>query len=228
MSDGSSIFSDPGREYCYLSRVQRFRRVSGGARFSALTNDGQEAIFDVRFVSSHAISARCYRPGEEPSLDSRQFAKVSVEGAGGKVVIRSDALELRVVRRPFHYGVFDFDGRKILVQQIGDVDGDRVVSMPMGFSRAAAGQIAFHESFELAPGERLLDITRQDRALDRRGQRIETESGAMIWSSSGYAVTTRNAGTTTWELGSASPITLSFRVEGSCLDYRLIFDETGV
>ena len=188
MSDGSSIFSDPGREYCYLSRVQRFRRVGGGARFFVLTNDGQEAVFDVRFLSPHAVRARCYRPGEEPALESREFAKVSVEAAGSKVIDpercagdsgRAPSLPLRRVRLRRQQARGAADRRRRRRQARLDAPG------VLARRRRA---LAFHESFELAPEERLLDITRRDAPVDRRGERVETESGAMIWSSRGYAI----------------------------------------
>ena len=81
------IFADPEREYCYLSRVQRYRRIEGGARFSVLTNDDEEMTLDVRFVSPQVVRVRCYRPGEEPPVDSpmlvdgaRRTANVNVRG----------------------------------------------------------------------------------------------------------------------------------------------------
>jgi len=241
----AAIFSDPQREYCYLSRVQRYRRIPGGARFSVLTNDDQEMTLDIRFVSTYVVRVRCYRPGREPPLDSPMLvegalrtAEVRVEAVEGKIIIRSDVLELRVVRRPFHYGVFDFTGRKLFVQQIGDVSDLGLVSLPMGYARDANGRIAFHESFELQPDEHLFSLEQQRGPVDRRGQRIVVWSDDGIgtnttnvthhntpffWSSCGYGVFAHHSTRTTWELGSPSTVTGSFSVEDAYLDYFLIF-----
>ena len=234
------IFADPSREYCYLSRVRRYRRIEGGARFSVLTNDGEEMTFDVRFVSPYVVRVRCHRPGEEPPLASAMLVdgalrheNVHVEAREGRIVIRSDALELRVVRRPFHYGVFDLKGKKLFVQQIGDVTDSRLVSLPLGCSRDFRGRIAFHESFELAPDERL--HSPEHGASDLRGHRIVSRPGdaggagaarsssSFIWSSCGYGVFVHHAGETVYELGCPSSITCSFRVEDAHLDYSIVF-----
>jgi alpha-D-xyloside xylohydrolase len=242
------VFADPDRDYCYLSRVRRYRRVEGGARFSVLTNDDEEVTLDIRFLSPHVVRVRCYRPGAEPPLDSPMLvagalrhAKVDVEAREGRIVIRSDALELRVVRRPFHYGVFDFSEKKLFVQQIGDVSFLDLVALPMGYSRDAKGRIAFHESFELQPDERLFGLGQQYGALDKRGQRVVAWSrDAMgtnttnvtyhhtpfFWSDRGYGLFAHHSSKITWELGNPSTITGSFRVDDPYLDYFLVFGDS--
>jgi alpha-D-xyloside xylohydrolase len=242
------IFADPQREYSYLSRVQRYRRIEGGARFSVLTNDDAEMTFDVRFVSPHVLRVRCYRSGEEPPVDSpmlvdtaHRAADVSVEANDGRVVVRSDALELRVVRQPFHYGVFDLKGKKLFVQQIGDASFLDLVALPSGYSRDPEGRVAFHESFELQPDERLFGLGQQYGALDKRGQRVVAWSrDAMgtnttnvtyhhtpfFWSSCGYGVFAHHSSKVTWELGYPSTVTGSFRGEDPYLDYFLVFGDS--
>jgi len=229
--DTRPIFADSTRRYCYLSRVQRYRRVEGGARFSVLTNDDEEMVLDIRFVSPYVLRTRCYRKGEEQPVDgARGGAKAHVEAVAGKVIITSDALELRVVRRPFHYGVFHPKGKKLFVQQIGDVSGERLVSMPLGYSRGSDGRIAFHESFELQPDEHLFGPGPRTGALDRRGQRILVKSHddgvPSVWSSRGYGLFVLHSAGTTWELGFPSTITASFRVEDAYLDYFLVFGDS--
>jgi alpha-glucosidase (family GH31 glycosyl hydrolase) len=212
----ATIFDDPTRRYCYLSRVQRYRRVPGGARFAVVTNDGEAMALDVRFVGPQAVRVRCRRVADgRLAVDATEHpAKVSVEAREGRIVMRSRALELRVVRRPFHYGVFDFGGRKLLVQQIGDVTPTRLVSLPLGYSRDSGGRVAFHESFELEPEERV--------------QR-PAATGATVpayLSSRGYGVFLNHA-RAAFELGVPSPITVSFRVDDPCLDYVVVFGKDG-
>ena len=207
-----TIFDDSTRSYCYLSRVARFRRLPDGARFAVLTNDGEAMALEVRFVAAESIRVRCRRVDDGPLGvgASEPVAEVSVEAREGRIVMRSRALELRVVRRPFHYGVFDFDGRNLLVEQIGDVTPTRLVSLPLGYSRDVSGRIAFHESFELEPGERL--------------QR-PTAVGATIpsyVSSRGYGAFLNHA-RADFALGTASAITVSFRVDDPYLDYIVVF-----
>jgi hypothetical protein len=206
------MFDDSTRSYCFLSRVARFRRLPGGARFAVLTNDGEATTLDIRFVAAEAVRVRCRRVADGPLGvgASEPVAEVSVEAREGRIVVRSRALELRVVRRPFHYGVFDFDGSKLLVEQIGDVTPTRLVSLPLGYSRDASGRIAFHESFELEAGERL--------------EYPEPAGVANLCyvSSRGYGVFLNHA-RADFELGSASPITVSFRVDDPYLDYIVVF-----
>ncbi len=76
------IFADPAREYCYLSRVTRYRHIDGGARLSVTTNDGQEMTFEVRFVSPQVVRVRCYRPGEEPPLTSAMLVEDALTARG--------------------------------------------------------------------------------------------------------------------------------------------------
>jgi hypothetical protein len=240
MSKGEvTIFDDATRSYCYLSRVQRYRRLPGGARFAALTNGGEAMTLDIRFVSPPAVRVRCRRSADGPMpIDATQRpAEVSVEARGGRVVIRSRAFELRVVRRPFHYGVFDFEGRKLVVQQIGDVTPTRLVSLPLGYSRDSRGRVAFHESFELSAEEHL--HCPQQGALDLRGRRLilprsdAADAGPTdlkspsFWSSRGYGVFVDHAARTVFELGHPSPITVSFRVEDAYLDYVVVFGADG-
>ena len=140
----ATIFDDPiaatatSRGSALPSRARPGR--AGGARFAVLTNDGEAMALDIRFVAPQAIRVRCRRAADGPLLvdPTEETAEVSVEAREGRIVMRSQALELRVVRRPFHYGVFDFDGRNLLVQQIGDVTPARLVSLPLGYSRDAA------------------------------------------------------------------------------------------
>ncbi len=211
-----TIFDDPTRSYRYLSRVQRYHRVPGGARFAVLTNDGEAMTLDVRFVSPQAVRVRCRRVADGPiRVDAMESSEqVRVETREGRIVVRSRALELRVVRRPFHYGVFDFAGRKIIVQQIGDVTPTRLVSLPLGYSRDSRGRVAFHESFELSAEERVL---------------CPAAVGLMnpsCSSSRGYGVFL-NHPRADFELGSPSPVTVSFRVDDPYLDYVVVFGKDG-
>ncbi|MGD0115471.1 MAG: hypothetical protein ABSC13_05640 [Dehalococcoidia bacterium] len=210
----ATIFDDPTRSYCYLSRVQRYRRVHGGARFVVVTNEGEAMALDIRFVAPQAIRVRCRRlaDGPLPVDGTEKAAEVSVEARNGRIVMRSGALELRVVRSPFHYGVFDFDGRKLLVQQIGDVTPTRLVSLPLGYSRDAHGRIAFHESFELEPEERL------------RYPAAAGVTSPSCYSSRGYGVFLHHP-RADFEPGTASPISVSFRVDDPHLDYVVVFGE---
>ena len=75
--DAVPLFADPDREYYYVTRVQRYRRIEGGARFSVLTNEDEEMTLDLRFVTPEVLRVRLYRPGEEPPLTSPML----VEGA---------------------------------------------------------------------------------------------------------------------------------------------------
>ncbi len=178
-ADAVPIFADPAREYYYVARVRRHRRIKGGVRLSVLTNEDEEMTLDLRFAAPEVLRVRAYPPGEEPPLTSpmlvdgaERLADVAVETVEGKVVLTTSALVLKVVPKPFHFGVFDRRGRKLFVQQIADVSFSVLVSLPLGYSRDAQGRVAFHESFELEPDERLFGLGQQYGPLDKRGQRV--------------------------------------------------------
>jgi alpha-D-xyloside xylohydrolase len=244
-ADAVPIFADPAREYYYVARVRRHRRIKGGVRFSVLTNEDEEMTLDLRFVAPEVLRVRLYRPGEEPPLSSpmlvegaERSADVTVETVGGKVVLTTSALVLKVVPRPFHFGVFDRQGRKLFVQQIADLSFLDLVALPLGYSRDAQGRVAFHESFELEPDEHLFGLGQQYGPLDKRGQRaISWTRDAMgtnttnltyhnipfFQSSRGYGVFVHHSSKIVYELGFPSTITGSFRADDPYLDYFFIY-----
>jgi 3-methyladenine DNA glycosylase AlkD len=239
------IFADPTREYSYLARVRRHRLIKGGVRLSVLTNEDEEMTLDLRFVAPEVLRVRAYRPGEEPPLTSpmlvegaQRSADATLETAGGKLVLTTSALVLKVVPRPFHFGLFDRRGRKLFVQQIADRSSSRLVSLPLGYSQDARGRVAFHESFELEPDERLFGLGRQCGPRDKRGQRIifwNRDAGGtntanlarhdapFLQSSRGYGVFVHHATKIVYELGFPSTITCSFQVDDPYLDYFFIY-----
>jgi alpha-D-xyloside xylohydrolase len=243
--DAVPLFADPDREYYYVARVQRYRRIEGGARFSVLTNEDEEMTLDLRFVTPEVLRVRLYRPGEEPPLTSPMLvegasrsADVTVETVGEKVVLTTAALQLKVVRKPFHFGVFDRRGRKLFVQQIGDLSFFDLVTLPLGYSRDAEGRVAFHESFELEEDEHLFGLGQQYGPLDKRGQRVISWSrdamGAnttsvtyhnipFFQSSRGYGVFVHHSSKIVYEMGFPSTISGSFRVDDPYIDYFFIY-----
>jgi hypothetical protein len=228
MSASPSIFADPTREYCYLSRLTSWTGIEGGIGSSVFTNKGEDMTLEVWFVSPCVVRARCFPPGAEPSPaspflsdDASKRAPVQIEERGGRITTRSEALELRVVPSPFHYGVFDPSGRKLFVQQIGDVVDGQLVSMPLGFARDREGNVSFHESFELEPGEHLFGLP---AAADVRGRQMTLRAEhSFLWSNQGCGILVP-AASVDWEPGSPSPVTCSFRVNAAYLDYLLLFD----
>ncbi len=244
-ADAVPIFADPAREYCYLARMQRHRRIKGGVRLSVLTREDEEVTLDLRFVAPEVLRVRAYRPGEEPPLASpvlvegaQRFADATLETAGGKLILTTSALVLKVVPRPFHFGVFDRRGRKLFVQQIADRSSSGLVSLPLGYSRDRRGRVAFHESFELAPDERLFGLGRQYGPLDKRGRRVISwtrDAGGtnttnlthhdipFLQSSRGYGIFVHHSSKTVYELGFPSTITGSFQVDDPYLDYFFIY-----
>src|SRR4030042_1314282 len=178
-ADAVPIFADPARQYCSLARARRHRRIKGGVRLSVLTNEDEEMTLDLRFVAPEVLRVRAYRPGDEPPLTSPMLVEgaqrctdATLETVGGKVVLTTSALVLKVVPKPFHFGVFDRQGRKLFVQQIADLSFLDLVALPLGYSRDAQGRVACHESFELEPDERLSGLGQQYGPLDKRGQRV--------------------------------------------------------
>lgn len=233
--DAVPIFADPAREYTYARRVRRYLRIEGGGRFFVVSNEDEEMVLDLRFVAPEVLRVRFHRPKEEPPLTSPTLVEhferpvdVSIGSGAGKIVLATAGVELHVVRKPFHFGLFDRQGRLVFVQQIADVGPSGLVSFPLGYSRDGQGRVAFHESFELEAGERIFGLDSQRGTLDRRGQRLVTTDvtdgvAPFFWSSRGYGVFVHHAGKIVFELGFPSTITGSFQVDDPYLDYFLIY-----
>jgi alpha-D-xyloside xylohydrolase len=233
--DAVPIFADPAREYAYARRVRRYRRIDRGGRFFVVSNEDEEMLLDLRFVAPEVLRVRFHHPKEEPPLASPTLVEhferpvdVLIRLRAGKIVLATEAVELHVVRKPFHFGLFDRQGRLVFVQQIADVAPSGLVCFPLGYSRDGQGRVGFHESFELEAGERIFGLDSQRGTLDKRGQRLVTTDVAdgvapFFWSSRGYGVFVHHAGKIVFELGFPSTITGSFQVDDSYLDYFLIY-----
>jgi hypothetical protein len=226
-----SIFADPARKYIYVRRVRRYRRLAGGARFFVVSNEDEEMVLDLRFLAPEVVRVRLHHPAKEPPLTSpvpvQRFQRpvdVKIRASAGKVVLATEAVELHVVRSPFHFGLFGPEKRLVFVEQIADVAPSGLVSYPLGYSRDGQGHVAFHESFELKPAEQIFDSD----GVDTRGQRLVAtglaDAGApFFWSSRGYGILVNHAGRIVFEFGSPSAITCSFQVDDPYLDYVLIY-----
>lgn len=233
--DAVPIFADPDREYTYVRSVRRYRRLAGGARLFVVSNEGEEMILDLLFVAPGVLRVRFHRPKEEPPLPSPALVKhferpvdVSIRLRAGKIVLATESVELHVVRSPFHFGLFDRQGRLVFVQQIADVAPSGLVSFPLGYSRGRQGRVAFHESFALEEGERIFTLDSRRGTLDSRGQRLVTTGLAaggapFFWSSRGYGIRVNHGGRIVFEFGFPSAITGSFQVDDPYLDYFLIY-----
>jgi len=243
--DAVPLFADSQREYFYVTRVEGHRRIEGGVRLSVFDNDDKELVLDLRFVTPEILRVRLYQPGEEPPLTSPMLVDrpqgapdVSVQSTAEKVILTTSALQLKVVRKPFHFGVFDRRGRKVFVQQIGDVSLAHPIAFPLGYSRDAEGRMAFHESFELTPDEHFFGLGEQYGQFDKRAQRViswsrETmltntinltyHNTPFFQSSRGYGVFVHHSSKIIYELGFPSTISGSFRVNDPYLDYFFIY-----
>lgn len=243
--DATPMFADPKREYCHVVRLQRHRRIEGGARFFVVNSEDEELILDLRFVAPEVLRVRLYRPGEEPPLTSPMLVeragrapRVDVRSDADTVTLRTSALEVKVRRDPFSYAVFDRRGRKVFAQQVADYSLRDFVAFPLGYSWDSQGRVAFHESFELEPDEHLFGLGERYGPLDKRGQRViswnrETSltnttnvsylNVPFFLSSRGYGVFVHHASKIVYELGFPSTISGSFRVEDPYLDYFLIY-----
>ena len=242
--DALPLFADPGRDYDYVTQVEGFRRIKGGARFTVITSEGHKRLLDVLFVLPDILRFRFYAAGEEPPLTSPMLVErdrppvdIAVESTPDKVILRGPSIALHVVRRPFHFGVFDGNGRKLFVQQIGDVSFRDIITYPMGFSQDAGGRIACHEGFEIDPDEHFYGLGQQYGALDKRGQRIVAwtrdamgvnttnvtyHNIPFFMSSRGYGILVHHSSKITCELGFPSTVSGAFRVDDPYLDYFFV------
>ena len=242
--DWTPIFADAERTYACASALTSHEETEGGLRFEARTDGGSPLRGEAAFVTPQVLRLRAWLD-EEPPLDSpmlvegaRARHKASLSEDGEAVVLDSGSLRLRLPREAWAPTVEASDGRRL----IGPAPDSALLRtrfvLPLGYSKDGEGRVAFHDSFELTPDERLYGLGEQFSAFDRRGQRIVSWSrdptGGLLaqvcylnipffLSSRGYGVFLHHSSKIVYELGQPALQSAAFRVNDPYLDYFLVY-----
>ena len=238
------IFADPERDYHYLTAIRSFRRTKRGARCHLTTDDGAVAHMTLTFVQPKVVRGQLFLdeppPRTTPMLLSDEVSTDKVELSSDRqgVTLSSAGLRLRAQRQPWQLSVSNSEGQQVFCQQRLDRTLLGFASYPTGYSRDAAGDLAFHEVFALAPDEHIYGLGMQYGPVDKRGQRIvswsreplgHTDSSLtylnipFFVSSRGYGIFVNHGSPITYELGWPSLDTGAFRVDDPYLDYFFIY-----
>jgi alpha-D-xyloside xylohydrolase len=245
------IFADPDRDYFCLTELRTARRARSGARLDVAADDGSILHLTLTFVRPEVLRVQLFAdtppPRRTPMLmmdGTPESPTVVFHKDKRGITLDSAVLQARVDRHPFRLSVSGPDGHELLSQQHFErtMHLDRSMmgwaAYPMGFSRDAQGNLAYHETFCLQIDEHLYGLGEQYGPLDKRGQRIVSwnrdVSGLtgstltylnvpFFLSSRGYAVFVNHTSPITYELGWPAVETAAFRVEDPYLDYFLIY-----
>ncbi len=148
------------------------------------------------------------------------------------------SLSLEVRRRPFAMRFLDGNGRPLLAENPGDVDGlGRPFVLPLGFA-PAEGRIDFiSQSFRLAPDEHVFGLGEKFTRLDKTGQRLvfwnvdalgstserSHKNIPFLWTTRGYGFFIASGGRATWEIGTQSTQSWTLRLEDDVLRAYVIY-----
>ncbi len=164
-------------------------------------------------------------------------ARISVKEAGGRLVASGTALRLEIGLDRWGLRFVDADGRNVLADNAGDVDGlGRPAVEPFGVILDGGTPVAVHASFHLGPSERIYGLGEKFTRLDKSGLRIVTwnrdalgatsershKNVPFLWSSRGFGLFLATGARVTWDLGVASLRSWSFQAESPALEATII------
>jgi len=147
-------------------------------------------------------------------------------------------LSLEVRRRPFVMRFLDGNGRPLLAENPGDVDGlGRPFVQPLGASEADGAVAHIAQSFVLAPDEHIFGLGEKFISIDKTGQRIVSwnvdalgstsershKNIPFLWTTRGYGFFIASGGRATWELGTESTQSWTVRLEDDALKAFVIY-----
>ena len=241
------IFGDPAREYDYIAALTDYELVEGGLLGDAESFEGRAARVRFSFVTPEILriqnTLEREPPVTTPMLDGPLPAPpdVRLSEVDDTLNLESDALRLRLEKRPFRWTLFDRGGNVVAAQEIHDGTEAEHVSFPAGWSRGPDERLAFHETLALRPDEQLYGLGESFGALNRRGTRVVSWSRdtrgtnttpltylniPFLLSTRGFGLFINQSSRIVYELGYPSQVTNSFRVEDPYLDYFLIYGPT--
>lgn len=216
--------------------------IPGGVVLTASTTAGSPVSLELRLVGSgEALSCklRATAAVAEPRLVLARdlpAAAVEVKAGATEVLLVGKARTVRVELRPVRLSVVS--GGLALEQDRSAHDvSDRLVALPMGFTRLASGGLAYHDSFAAQPDEHFWGLGERFTGFDKRGQLVScwnhdalgTQSAQsyknvpFMLSSRGYGCFVDTTTNVHFDCCHSSQAVWSVVVPDEELDYYLVF-----
>ena len=208
------------------------------------TSKGKAARLIVRAVTRDIWKLTIVPAGIEPPQPTPMVLPIAASpvrliAKPGKsaLVISGPELALEIRVDPFGLRFLDSNGRAVLADNPGDVDGlGRPAVPPLGFSTGPDGVPSVAASFHLGPDERLFGLGEKFTKLDKAGQRIVSwtvdalgstsershKNVPFLWSSRGFGIFLDTGARVSWDLGATSLQSWTFEAEAPAIDFSVI------
>ena len=216
--------------------------VPGGARIAVSTTTGTGATLELRLVGS-GEALHCRLRADEAPRDERLVLARDVPACGARLEVNTGALSIIGSKRTVHVELDPVRVSVTLGAQVLDQDrstedaSDRLVALPLGFTRLASGGLAYHDSFVAEPDEHFWGLGERFTGFDKRGQLVSCwnhdalghESGQsyknvpFMLSSRGYGCFVDTTTNVHFDCGHSSQAFWSIIVPDEELDYYLVF-----
>jgi alpha-D-xyloside xylohydrolase len=171
-------------------------------------------------------------------LETRPIRLLARTKKDGRLLVTGPELALEIRLDPFGFRFLDREGREVLSDNPGDVDGLGRPAVPrLGFTYSRAGApgsapLAVTAAFHLRPGERIYGLGEKFTRLDKAGQRIVSwtvdalgstsershKNVPFLWTTRGAGVFLDTGARIVWDLGVTSLQSWTFAAETPALD----------
>ena len=151
--------------------------VPGGALVAASTTTGATASLEVRLVGSDEALHYRLRADDAPT-DKRLVLARDLPACPVRLEVSAEALSIVGTKRTVHVElrpvrVSVTTGELVLEEDRSTEDAsDRLVALPLGFTRVACGGVAYHDSFVAEPDEHFWGLGERFTGFDKRGQLV--------------------------------------------------------
>ena len=158
-----------------LARARLVSEIPGGALLAASTSAGSTVSLQLRLVGrDEALHCKVRADGApfEPRLVLARdlpACPVKVHINAGELLVVGSARTVRVQLEPVRVSV-EMSGLYLGEDRATTGPDDRLVALPLGFTRLASGALAYHDSFVAEPDEHFWGLGERFTSFDKRGQ----------------------------------------------------------
>lgn len=235
------------RVYDSVKRISDFIRTESGAVFTCQTEMGRNMDVAIDFVLDDVLRVRAgagyATSGIRHSLLDSSFiprnSGISFEYNENHIILKSNALVVKINMLQWQMIVQDKDGNLILKDVTDDVDAiGKLRAMPLGFELNAEGDIeAVNQSFGIKFDEHFYGFGEKFNEFDKRGQKLVMYNRDALgvkneWayknvpffiSTSGYGFFVNSTRKVEFDMGYTSNAAYTVRVPDQALEYYIIF-----
>ncbi len=172
-----SLLPAPPRTVEALARASLVSEVPGGVLLDASTSAGSAVSLELRLLGrGEALHCRL-RAADAPAGPRLALARdlpacpVKVERGDGELSVVGRSRTVRVELEPVRVSVV-MEGLCLDEDRATTDVSDRVVALPLGFTRLVSGEVAYHDSFVAEPDEHFWGLGERFTPFDKRGQLI--------------------------------------------------------